>query len=210
MEELVFQYPVENEQHLAKEMISDQADTTKIRLTIMLLVLISTTLIGTNVLLRSSVLQVIFIISAIIMLIIAYQMYRVLAAKIKHLIVINAYESYMELEILNSTKQYPEQKLHLSYKDIKMCMLSKDCDKASILYSQGASSYDICTDRKGNDHKNTLCGQVTFDINPYTFEQSFFLYTARKLFKVQTKEWQIIKKFGSESEYYEKFLSGSM
>ncbi len=210
MEELIFQYPVENEQPMAKEMISEQTDTTKIRLVIMLLVLTGTTLIGTNVLLRSSMLQVIFVVSAIIMLIAAYQMSRILTAKIKHMLVINAYESYMELEILDTTRQYPEQKLHLSYKDITMCMFSKDFDKASILYSQGDSSYDICIDRKGNEHKNTLGGQVTFDINPYTFEQSFFLYTARKLFKIQAKEWQIIKKFGSESEYYEKFLSGNM
>lgn len=207
MEELIFQYPIESEQPMAKEMISEQADTTKMRLAIMLLVLVSTTLIGTNVLLRSSVLQGIFVVSAVIMLIVAYQMSRVLATKIKHLLIINAYESYMELEILDSTKQYTQQKLHLSYQDIKMCMLSKDCDKASILYLQGSSSYDICTDKKGQEHKNVLGGQVTFDINPYTFEQSFFLYTARKLFKVSTKEWQIIKKFGSESEYFEKFLS---
>lgn len=43
MEELIFQYPIESEQPMAKEMISEQADTTKMRLAIMLLVLVSTT-----------------------------------------------------------------------------------------------------------------------------------------------------------------------
>lgn len=207
MEEILFQYPIAEEQDLAREIIAEQTNMIKIKFAVMLLVLIGSILLGTNVLLRSIKLQTFFVILSIAIFFIAYSLTRIITRQIRHMLIINAYETYMELEILDTAKTYTKQKIHLKYNDIKMCILSKKYDKATIFFSEGASSYDICTDKNGKEHKNIMSGQITLDINPYTFEQSFFLYTARRLFTVGTKEWQIIKKFGSEGEYYEKYLS---
>ena len=97
--------------------------------------------------------------------------------------------------------------LLMLYSPIQVFGLSKDKDiarEAHYAIAFDTESREILYEKKAFD--NVLCGQLTFDINPYSYEQYFFLYVAPKLFKTSTKGWKTVKKFGTEYEYITKYL----
>ncbi|WP_298486657.1 hypothetical protein [uncultured Ruminococcus sp.] len=119
---------------------------------------------------------------------------------------IDAYETYMQITYLDNINSYPRKTVKLYYDNIVLCNISNSCESAMMIY-QPQNSEEICIDRNGEKTvENVLNGQLIFDINPYSYEQYFFLYVAPRLFKTSTKGWKTAKKFGTEYEYITKYL----
>ena len=112
----------------------------------------------------------------------------------------------MQITCIDNINSYPRRTVKVYYDNIVLCNISNGCGSAMMIY-QPQNSEEICIDRNGEKaFDNVLSGQLTFDINPYSYEQYFFLYVAPKLFKTSTKGWKITKKFGTEYEYITKYL----
>ena len=103
--------------------------------------------------------------------------------------------------------KYPRRTLIVSYSDIVMRDVSNDGKRnADLAYKAKCQHRGIGVDINGEKAANVLNGTFPISVNPYTYEHFFFLYTAPKLFKVRTKGWKTVKKFGTEYEYAAKYL----
>lgn len=84
---------------------------------------------------------------------------------------------------------------------------------ADIIYDEIVRAY--FTDRSCTRLVITLCAEgksvisnsdtkiFTIDLQPYTWQQGFFMYLSKEFFDIASpKEWQILKKYGSEYQFF--------
>lgn len=128
--------------------------------------------------------------------------------KIKsHALVIEAYESYIDLQFYTSEHSYSTN-AHLLYSDIMALNLSDKYDKVTVSYvNRSGKSYvrQVGADGTEQARKPKLDNFFSAELNPYTPEQGFFLYYAHKLFDVkinQKARKKILKKFGDEEMFF--------
>lgn len=128
--------------------------------------------------------------------------------KIKsHALVIEAYESYIDLQFYTSEHSY-STRAHLLYSDIMALNLSDKYDNVTISYvNRSGKSYVRLIGADGTEQARKPKHDNFFsaELNPYTPEQGFFLYYAHKLFDVkinQKTRKKILKKFGDEEMYF--------
>lgn len=124
-----------------------------------------------------------------------------------HALVIEAYESYIDLQYHSSEYSYYTN-AHLLYSDIMALNFSDKYDRVTISYvNRSGKSYVRQFGADGKELKHNLKQDNFFsaNLNAYTPEQGFFLYYAHKLFGTEqsTKERKkILKKFGDAELYF--------
>lgn len=124
----------------------------------------------------------------------------------KHLLEIDAYESFISFTYYNAGSDELVY-LTLDYSDIKGCLIDTDnYTAARLIYTLSSEN---SSQRKVKLSTTELIeegqqGQIIIRLNSNTPEQAFFLYTAHKLFRTNYKQRKIVKRFGTEEEFYKK------
>lgn len=128
----------------------------------------------------------------------------------KHLLEIEAYESYVFLRYYNTANDMITE-LMLDYADIKGCLIdTDDYTSVRLIYSLGSEKSNQIAYRLSNNKEvisERQSGEIFIRLNPNTPEQAFFLYSASKLFNTNYKQWKIVKRFGTEEEYYSRIYN---
>lgn len=207
-EELLFEYPLKaDRKRFESEILSSAPENFKAqRARAFVMLIIGYVLIPLSDIIPWETPAKVVPIIGIVLVIIAILTMKSLIGARRTGVEIDAYETYMQITCIDNINSYPRRTVKVYYDNIVLCNISNGCVSAMMIY-QPQNSEEICIDRNGEKaFDNVLSGQLTFDINPYSYEQYFFLYVAPKLFKTSTKGWKTVKKFGTEYEYAAKYL----
>lgn len=118
---------------------------------------------------------------------------------------IEAYEDYMKLEYFkNKTKKT----LQIYYEDIVDSRFSdNDYTSFQIAFTNNNRSFMKEYDRNTDKEIDSLYDNLfLFSLNPFSYEQFFFLYIAEDYFTIKKfyKTKKFFKTFGNQNEYLEK------
>lgn len=206
-EELFFEYPLkdEREKYEAETLSGCPENLPSARTKAFILLCAGFIIIPLSDIFPSEKISTIAMFAGVILIVISLLIMKSLLSARRTGVEISAYETYIEITSLDNMNKYPRRTLIVSYSDIVMCDVSNDGKNVMLIYKANVSTED-CVDINGEKAANVLNGTFPISVNPYTYEHFFFLYTAPKLFKVRTKVWKTVKKFGTEYEYAAKYL----
>lgn len=202
-EELIYEYPTQEErQEIVEQLAISKINSSKKNIVILVLIIIGILGIFTSSFIGDK-LEIIFFIVGIVTIILGFLSAKTLSEYSEHITMITAYETFLHLEIYSNSNDFLRE-IELNYDDIILCSLSKKYDKVTILYKYNVGSTYSAVKNSGEIIQKKHTGQITFDINPFSYEQYFFFYVAPKLFEIDMEEWKILKKFGNERNYIRK------
>lgn len=150
----------------------------------------------------------IFIIFACVFLIIdGYTLQTFMKYNIQHFLSINADSESIELIYYSSLSKEFKRVLHLKYADIVSAKFSdNDFTSFQIVFNDSNDSKLTTYDIKGNKITSLSKNLFLFKLQPFSYEQGFFLYFAHSLFKIDGYflDKKVYRKFGSETDYFEQ------
>lgn len=121
-----------------------------------------------------------------------------------HNLMIQATESDMVLTYY-SVGATPKKVLTLRYEDIIECQFfDKSYTKIQITFKKNKHSYLKSYSQTGGEVSNLVDTMVSFELNPYSYEQGFFMYIAPDYFNIKKNALtdKILKKYGNINEYF--------
>lgn len=211
-EELVFQYPVQDEN--GEGVNAEIERLMNIRRKIML----KTRVIFVSILLAICVLYTISYLSSaipviiIILLIVLFFFGKVISGgnnTVDYYTEISAYECFVDLKITNISNGNIQQAT-IYYDEIEWAMMSRSLERIQICFSQNNSEmYDYSVSNNRFEQSNSLSCLIDIPLNPYTYQQYYFLYVAGDYFKIRipktlNNDKIIIKKYGYSDDYITK------
>lgn len=125
---------------------------------------------------------------------------------VQHQLAITAYEDKMEITYYSDCKAC-QKEIYIKYDDILSCKFFDDSyTKIQITFQDSMESYVECYDENHNEIEYSLPNFAIVELNPFSYEQGFFMYIAPELFTIKgfamTKK--ILKKYGNKKEYFER------
>ena len=202
-EELLFEYPVQEDRaELKTSILDEKRDTKKSTMIVCISSLFGLILIASSMFFSSSTVRLLMMIVGVFLMLIGIKHIYVLNDRTHDLTMISAYETYMDIEVITVTGK--THKLHINYSDIRLCYLSKQYDMVRFLYNHNKRSYQELTDIDGKELE-VFEGEFRCPICP-GYLQLFFLYLARQYFDIQPGGKEIVKKFGLKEEYIRKYI----
>lgn len=201
-EELLYEYPTQEErQEIVEQLAVSKIGRSK-KIIIFVMMIIGILCVFTSSQLGNK-LEIALFIVGVVAIIVGFLSAKTLSWYSEHITMITAYETFLHLEIYSNSDDFFRE-IELNYDDIVLCSLSKKYDKVTILYKYNVGSTYSAVKNSGEIIQKKHTGQITFDINPFSYEQYFFFYVAPKLFEIDMEEWKILKKFGNERNYIRK------
>ena len=99
----------------------------------------------------------------------------------------------------------PKKVLTLRYEDIIECQFfDKSYTKIQITFKKNKHSYLKSYSQTGGEVSHLVDTMVSFELNPYSYEQGFFMYIAPDYFNIKKYALtdKILKKYGNINEYF--------
>lgn len=152
----------------------------------------------------SSVDTYFLLISAVMFVITIIMMKGITTAVETHNLMIQATESDMVLTYYAVGKT-PKRVLKIRYEDIIDCtFFDKTYTKIQFSFKKNEHTYLTSFNRSGDEIPNTNDNLVSFELNPRSYEQGFFLYIAPDYFNIKKYAItdKILKEYGNKNEYF--------
>lgn len=147
-----------------------------------------------------------FLICFIVLLLVGMHILKALSVSITHLCGINALENDMTI-IYYSFNRASKRVYHLRYEDIVKARFSdSDYTSFQLVYKPSKESYEEDYNDKGEriDNDKLKTNLVLLKLNKGSYEQGFFLYIAKTLFKIDAfKASKIEDKYGTAETYFQ-------
>lgn len=172
-EELLFEYPLKaDRKRFESEILSSAPENFKVqRARAFVMLIIGYVLIPLSDIIPWETPAKVVPIIGIVLAVIAILTMKSLISARRTGVEIDAYETYMQITCIDNINSYPRRTVKVYYDNIVLCNISNGCGSAMMIY-QPQNSEEICIDRNGEKaFDNVLSGQLTFDINPYSYEQ---------------------------------------
>lgn len=170
-EELLFEYPLKaDRKRFESEILSSAPENFKAqRARAFVMLIIGYVLIPLSDIIPWETPAKVVPIIGIVLVIIAILTMKSLIGARRTGVEIDAYETYMQITCIDNINSYPRRTVKVYYDNIVLCNISNGCGSAMMIY-QPQNSEEICIDRNGEKaFDNVLSGQLTFDINPYSY-----------------------------------------
>ena len=208
-EDFFYIYPMENQlENIEEQLRSSAQNRRKIINKLCIFTLLFFTLFVIFCLPFAREFDYIFIISACIFLILdGYTLQIFMKHNIQHFLSINADSDSIELIYYSSLSKEFKKVLKLKYADIVKAKFSdNDYTSFQIVFNNSNDSKLTTYDINGNEMHSLSQNLFLFNLQPFSYEQGFFLYYAHSLFKIDGYflDKKVYRKFGSETDYFEQ------
>lgn len=123
-----------------------------------------------------------------------------------HQLSIDAYDDEMILTYY-SDGRYFKRTLHICYEDVISARFSdNDYTSFQIAFKESEATKLISYDKNGSIINNSMNNLFLFKLNPYSYEQGFFLYYANNFFKINgfNDGKKVEKRYGDSEKYFSK------
>ncbi|MBR1421914.1 MAG: hypothetical protein IJ571_00530 [Ruminococcus sp.] len=148
----------------------------------------------------------VFLICFILLLVVGMHILKALTASITHLCGINALENDMTITYY-SFNRASKRVYHIRYEDIVKARFSdSDFSAFQIVYKPSNESYEEDYNDKGEriDDEKLKTNLILIKLNKGTYEQGFFLYIAKTLFKIDAfKASKVEDKYGTAEAFFQ-------
>lgn len=211
-EELIFQYPIQDENGEGNKAELERLVALKAKILFRTRIIFAAILFLIAVFFVLSSFSNVFSVLTIIMFAVLFLFGKTLSGgnnRMDYYTEISAYESFVEIKQTNLTTGKIEQAV-IAYDDIKWAMMSKSLERIQICFEQENSEmfeYSM-TDNVAGQLESLTC-LIDIPLNPYTYQQYYFLYVADDYFKIRIPkvlktDKYIMKKYGNSDDFAEK------